>query len=369
MMSMILQCHHRRLHYLQKKRKRPKKNVITVKHYHYNMDESDGRRRRKRRRSRSKRRRSKRRKRRRRKSRRKSVRSTLSFDGNGLAEALLGTDLGGTRVKHKSGRRRKRRRRRRKKKRKKRARSFGAMLDIDNMADGFFDDSDVDNNVLTDYGIASMNDVFKTMNTENYDIANGQSLKTKQGFAASAWDAENELFDYEYYEFSDNDIADEWYDENEQTQWMVTDIAANDNNINDIWADNTNWEQIDDEIETMAGNKLQRKCMHMWGQRLCLCQFMAFFDNRKFQCQPRNNRFYNPMGPSSQSMMKQSDMMLEQNDKKDAIKKAVNEEKQKENKKIATLNKHYLPIVKEVVEKAKLAEKEKEKIKKLAKRY
>merc|ERR1712176_503351 len=142
------------------------------------------------------------------------------------------------------------------------------------------------------------------------------SLKTKLGFAASAWDTENELFsDYyyddgddeydgmEYYEFSDDDVEDEWYDESEQTQWMVTDVAAAEE-YDDMWANDENWEQIDDEIETMSGNKLQRKCLHMWGQRLCLCKFMAFLDNRKFQCQPRSNRrFYNPMGPSPLPMM------------------------------------------------------------------
>merc|ERR1712129_435336 len=167
-------------------------------------------------------------------------------------------------------------------------------------------------------------------------------MGTKLGFAASAWDAENELFS-DYYEFSDEDVEDEWYDEGEQTQWMVTDIAAAEE-YDDMWSDDEYWEQIDDEIETMSGNKLQRKCLHMWGQRLCLCQFMAFLDNRKFQCQPRSNRrFYNPMGPSPNNHNKQ-----EQN----VIKQAVHAQKQKDDQKIQTLNKHFLPIVKKEVEKA-----------------
>merc|ERR1712156_229090 len=111
-----------------------------------------------------------------------------------------------------------------------------------------------------------MNDLFDTMSLDHFDIANGQqlkkcklfsmtetcvtldpqngalqlevsvgALKAKEGFAASAWDTENELFAfddddddigaYEYYEFSAEDVEDEWFDENEQVQWMVTNVA------------------------------------------------------------------------------------------------------------------------------------------------
>merc|ERR1712130_839476 len=47
------------------------------------------------------------------------------------------------------------------------------------------------------------------------------------------------------------------------------------------------------------------------------------------------------------------------------IKKAVDAEKKKEKQTIENLNKHYLPIVKKEVEKAKLAQKEKQKVQKL----
>merc|ERR1712087_220342 len=134
------------------------------------------------------------------------------------------------------------------------------------------------------------------------------SLKTKEGFAAKAWDQQNELLDYdeedefegEYYEYSMDDVEDQWFDEIEQTEWMVTDVAA-DEQYDDLWEEDENWEQID-QIQTFSGNTLQRKCLHMWGQRLCLCQFLGWLDSRKFQCQAKSNRFYNPMMPQIQKI-------------------------------------------------------------------
>merc|ERR1712233_114200 len=97
----------------------------------------------------------------------------------------------------------------------------------------------------------------------------------------------------------------------------------------------------------------------------CLCQFMAFMDNRKFQCQPRNDQFvYNPRGPSmSQTAMNEQQQMTEQmnmeKEQKD-IDKAVDAEKKKEKDKLVNLNKHYLDIRHKEVKQAKLAEKEKQ---------
>merc|ERR1712173_492944 len=137
------------------------------------MDGSDGKggRGRRRRRSRRRRRPKRRRRRRRKRSRRSNVRSTLSSNGGGLAKALLGPELGALGVKHKSGRKKRRRRR-------KRVRGFGANLDIENMADNFFEDSEIDTEILSDFGSASMNNLFDTMSLENnFEIANGQQLK------------------------------------------------------------------------------------------------------------------------------------------------------------------------------------------------
>merc|ERR1712129_574243 len=149
-------------------------------------------------------------------------------------------------------------------------------------------------------------------------------------------------------------IEDEWFDENEQMQWMVSDIAA-DSQFDDIFDDDANWEQID-EIQTLNGNHLQRRCMHMWGQRLCLCQFMAFMDNRKFQCQPRGDAFvYNPRAP----MTSESEIPFQ---KQDIVKAAVNKEKKRSTQRIVDLNKQNLAIRHKEIEKEKLVEKEKQKI-------
>eukprot|EP01084_Bolivina_argentea_P211348 359516_1 len=139
-------------------------------------------------------------------------------------------------------------------------------------------------------------------------------LPQENAYAAQNFDEENDIYDEYYDEYSDNnyyddeyndvyddlddlyyedylteeDITDKWFDEIEGTEWQVTNVAFDDE-YDELWANDNNWEQIDD-IQTFNGNRLQRKCLHMWGQRLCLCQFLAFLDNRKFQCQPKGQR-------------------------------------------------------------------------------
>ena len=39
-------------------------------------------------------------------------------------------------------------------------------------------------------------------------------------------------------------------------------------------------------VQTVHGNRVTRKCLHMWGQRLCLCQFLNWMDSHKYKCLP-----------------------------------------------------------------------------------
>eukprot|EP01083_Nonionella_stella_P190597 705852_1 len=297
--------------------RRRRKPVITVKHYHYNMGRP--------------------RRRRRRRSRKGANR--------GLISAVLGPGFGrmgrhkaGRRRRRRGGRRRKHKRRRRKRRRHKKKhskpRSFGAMMEDENMAyDEYYDD---DNAAYFDtieaFGTGSMASTLDMMDMNAFGVDEHKQLrkckafamteacvtldphrgdlmlevsvgskKAKEGYAAA--NEEYDMFDYgayddeEYYEFNLNeDVEDVFNDAEEQNEWMVTDVAA-DEQYDEVWDDDANWEQID-EIETLSGNFVQRKCLHVWGQRLCLCQFLAFLDNRKFQCQPKGYRFYNPQGPS-----------------------------------------------------------------------
>merc|ERR1712032_486451 len=117
------------------------------------------------------------------------------------------------------------------------------MVDIDNMSDNLLSEDDeidtADTQTLSAFATESMNNLLDTMQIDNGQTQQTQlkkcklfsmtetcvtlnpqtgslqlavsvgSLKAKDRFAANAWNAENELFaDYDYYEFSDDDIED-----------------------------------------------------------------------------------------------------------------------------------------------------------------
>ena len=125
------------------------------------------------------------------------------------------------------------------------------------------------------------------------------SAKSK-GDAASVIDDWNELEyeSYDDYEEEDEErffVEDEWFDAEQQTQWLITDVVA-DEEYDSLWADDANWDAVDQVDSTFSGRSVQRKCLHMWGQRLCLCQFLGWMDSRKFQCQAKGAMFdYPPM--------------------------------------------------------------------------
>eukprot|EP01084_Bolivina_argentea_P213811 363032_1 len=46
----------------------------------------------------------------------------------------------------------------------------------------------------------------------------------------------------------------------------------------------------------MNGNQITRKCMNMWGHRLCLCQFLNWMDSHKYKCLPSGASGYGYVG-------------------------------------------------------------------------
>ena len=53
---------------------------------------------------------------------------------------------------------------------------------------------------------------------------------------------------------------------------------------------------INNDIITTTGNRIERKCLHIWGQRLCLCQFLDWLDSHKYKC-IQSNLFKSPLYP------------------------------------------------------------------------
>merc|ERR1712156_877190 len=78
------------------------------------------------------------------------------------------------------------------------------------------------------------------------------------------------------------DLQDEWVDEQDGSAWIVSKDAVQDYDLQ--WENDEEWDEVASEITTSGGNTLTRKCLHMWGQRLCLCQFLGWMDSHKYKC-------------------------------------------------------------------------------------
>eukprot|EP00488_Nonionellina_sp_1-RS-2012_P000340 TRINITY_DN10973_c0_g1_i1.p1 TRINITY_DN10973_c0_g1~~TRINITY_DN10973_c0_g1_i1.p1 ORF type:complete len:163 (-),score=44.09 TRINITY_DN10973_c0_g1_i1:293-781(-) len=83
---------------------------------------------------------------------------------------------------------------------------------------------------------------------------------------------------------SESTLRDKWIDEADGASWFVSNQVIND--YDEEWDDDDEWDQINEEIVTLRGNQITRKCLHMWGHRLCLCQFLNWIDSRKYKCLP-----------------------------------------------------------------------------------
>merc|ERR1712173_483172 len=83
----------------------------------------------------------------------------------------------------------------------------------------------------------------------------------------------------------DNEEKAHWHDSVDDADWIVSSLSTKD--LDTIWDDSSQWESSD-EITSESGAKIQRKCLHMWKERLCLCQFLEWIDSPKYKCYPRD---------------------------------------------------------------------------------
>merc|ERR1712228_440749 len=104
--------------------------------------------------------------------------------------------------------------------------------------------------------------------------------------------ASDDADSYYYYEdVSDSETYDNaekahWHDTADDNDWIVSSLSTKD--LDSVWDDSSEWES-EDKITSESGAKIQRKCLHMWQHRLCLCQFLEWIDSPKYKCYPRSN--------------------------------------------------------------------------------
>ena len=121
---------------------------------------------------------------------------------------------------------------------------------------------------------------------ESYGESNGDSnFNTDLRFAARV---SLDNLDDSLLMWDDDLVIDDWYDTDNGAAWSVSSDAMS--SFYDYqWENEALWDEVDHSIFTNSGHELQRKCMHMWGQRLCLCQFLDWMDTEKFKCQQNMN--------------------------------------------------------------------------------
>eukprot|EP01083_Nonionella_stella_P184017 666634_1 len=112
----------------------------------------------------------------------------------------------------------------------------------------------------------------------------------------SVYDNEQEEDDDAFDDDLADQILDGWYDEYDDNEWVVMD-DADDAFVADTidlldFEDDSIWDEIMMNIETLKGNSLDKKCMKIFGRKLCLCEFIDWVNgkeiggNTKHVCYP-----------------------------------------------------------------------------------
>merc|ERR1712217_276005 len=150
------------------------------------------------------------------------------------------------------------------------------MGDFDNYGDyEEFDDYEEAYDLYDEEGDYDLNDY----DNDYYEYAAVAQLIHDEGDVDAAEESD---------EIQEDDIseqfADEWFDQQDSKSWTVLDAVENE--FGEEWADDALWDEINPHIETLSGHWMKRKCMNIFGRKLCLCQFLNWiqYGETKHQC-------------------------------------------------------------------------------------
>ena len=79
-------------------------------------------------------------------------------------------------------------------------------------------------------------------------------------------------------------VADEWYDANDAQDWTILNEVENE--FDQEWQEDELWDEIDNNIEALSGHSMRRKCMNIFGRKLCIYEFLNWikFGETRHQC-------------------------------------------------------------------------------------
>merc|ERR1712190_47447 len=81
----------------------------------------------------------------------------------------------------------------------------------------------------------------------------------------------------------DENILDTFFDEEKEMDWVVSAEATNEYDAE--WQDDSQWSDVE-QFTTFSAKKLKKKCMSVFGRKLCLCEFIGFVAHKKHVCHP-----------------------------------------------------------------------------------
>eukprot|EP01083_Nonionella_stella_P049692 132348_1 len=83
----------------------------------------------------------------------------------------------------------------------------------------------------------------------------------------------------------EDEIMDGWMDEDDGNEWVIVDDGTG-SYVQDMFGsldfdDDSIWDEIVTDIETIKGKDLDKKCMNIFGRTLCLCEFIDWVNGKR----------------------------------------------------------------------------------------
>merc|ERR1712129_70750 len=135
-----------------------------------------------------------------------------------------------------------------------------------------------------------------------------------------------------YYDDDDEEQEDDeetdrlgaFFDETSETEWIINSESTNE--FDQEWANADNWNEVG-QFTTFSAKQLTKKCMTVFGKRLCLCEVMEWAtNNKKHVCHP------NKAKRQRQKEIKQIEKQLKKKEQQMKKKKSIKLKKIKKNK-------------------------------------
>merc|ERR1712228_26185 len=97
-------------------------------------------------------------------------------------------------------------------------------------------------------------------------------------------DAVQEYYDEDEDEQILDGWLDGWLDEYDDAEWVILDDNDDtfiEDNFGELdFNDDSIWDEVMTNIQTLKGRSLDKKCMNIFGRKLCICQFMDWLNGK-----------------------------------------------------------------------------------------